>query len=194
MDEKYVHPLNAKNLETFTSRAAEVTYPHRVKVRDLDYPCNDKSSGVENFSDWSYFKKKKKMVYNTHSILWSKDLLQRVRSQANYDQNIVAWVPKESNAAATVKKTKFVRPNPGSPPRSVISKDGASDGGGSVDRVGQQTGTKRVELLHPHSQLHPQQHTHPRGSSTSPPRIRRTDVGKTSVHSSPAHSPVRSMI
>ena len=63
--------------------------------KDFDFPCNDDSRGVQDFSAWTYFKRPqfheppKNMK---HSFLWSPELLAKIRDQRNYQQ----FVPEKT--------------------------------------------------------------------------------------------------
>ena len=49
--------LTAQNL---AKRDIDIEYaPDHVAIADLDYPCNDKSTGEKDFSSWSYFRNHK---------------------------------------------------------------------------------------------------------------------------------------
>ena len=46
--------LTVKNLAKFAIEKEDA--PLHTAIKDLDYPCNDKSLGVNSFAEWSYFK------------------------------------------------------------------------------------------------------------------------------------------
>lgn len=74
--------LDEKRLALLDARPQEFT------PFDLDFPCNDSSYMVEDFSEWSFFKKrinddfKLKNMKNTH--LWCPVLLHRIKRQRFY--------------------------------------------------------------------------------------------------------------
>jgi hypothetical protein len=74
--------LDEKRLALLEARPQEFT------PLDLDFPCNDSSYLVEDFTEWSFFKKrinddfKLKNMKNTH--LWSPVLLNRIKRQRFY--------------------------------------------------------------------------------------------------------------
>lgn len=93
-----------------------------ILVTDLDYPCKDKSYGVNDFSSWSYFKDrknnviKKELIHNglvekttvqrpLHNIkasqLWCDALLDRIDNQSKYAQE------PEIKPISKVKQTKI---------------------------------------------------------------------------------------
>lgn len=61
----------------------------RVRAGDMDFPCNDSSYQVNDFSEWSYFKREQFHVPPVNvgaSFLWNPDLLKKVRDQRHYQQ------------------------------------------------------------------------------------------------------------
>ena len=93
-----------------------------ILVTDLDYPCNDASYGVNDFSSWNHFQNnknniiKKEMIHNgykekititrpMHNIkasqLWCDALLDRIDNQSKYVQE------PEIKKVSKVKQTKI---------------------------------------------------------------------------------------
>lgn len=126
-----IAPPTEKSLALLNARFA----PQKVSVRELDYPLDDKSLGVQNFSEWSYFKKHKENVGNLklHSSQWSPSLVQRIKKQESY---------KISKKNIFIEATEILHP------KKIIeaSKWNASDGGGSVTSYGSVSGTKVTPL------------------------------------------------
>lgn len=61
----------------------------RVRAGDMDFPCNDSSFEVNDFSEWSYFKREQFHVPPVNmgaSFLWNPELLKNVRYQRHYKQ------------------------------------------------------------------------------------------------------------
>ena len=73
----------------------------------LDFPCNDSSRNVQDFSEWSYFKAFKesrvKMVAKGHSSMWCEDMLTKVNNHASYQ------MIKEGPKLTIAKQTKMQR-------------------------------------------------------------------------------------
>lgn len=79
-------PLKEKYLEAFDERSVG-SYQN-----DLEYPCNDSSLGVSDFSSWSYFQGGDTKIVNAGSShLWNKQFVNRIKNQMNYSQ----FIPKE---------------------------------------------------------------------------------------------------
>jgi len=79
--------LNAQNLARLDLH--NLLQGHLEEEPDLDYPCKDKSKGVNDFRDWSFFKRPQfhePPVNAKHSFLWSSKLLERVANQKDYLQ------------------------------------------------------------------------------------------------------------
>ena len=75
--------LEEKYLKLLENRPVEIGYS------DLEFPCNDSSKGVQHFNDWSYFKENPVNITSmAKSNIWSKDLLQRINNQQNYEQYV----------------------------------------------------------------------------------------------------------
>lgn len=67
----------------------------RIRAGDMDFPCNDSSYQVNDFSEWSYFKREQFHVPPVNvgsSFLWNPDLLKKVKDQRHYKQ----FVPEKS--------------------------------------------------------------------------------------------------
>lgn len=63
--------------------------------KDFDFPCNDDSRGVQDFSSWTFFKRPQfhePPVNMKHSFLWCPELLAKIRNQRNYQQ----FVPEKT--------------------------------------------------------------------------------------------------
>ena len=61
----------------------------RIRAGDMDFPCNDSSFEVNDFSEWSYFKRDEFHVPPVNmgaSFLWNPELLKNVRDQRHYKQ------------------------------------------------------------------------------------------------------------
>jgi len=61
----------------------------------FDFPCNDDSRGVQDFSEWKFFTRKQfhtPPVNMKHSFTWCPELLAKIRDQRNYQQ----FVPEKS--------------------------------------------------------------------------------------------------
>ena len=73
----------------------------------LDFPCNDSSRNVNDFSEWSYFKAFKdsrmKIVAKGHSSMWCEDIMTRVSNHATYQ------MIKEGPKLSVAKQTKVQR-------------------------------------------------------------------------------------
>lgn len=114
--------LTEKNVERWEHKSEYL--PEKVSVKDLEYPCDDKSYNVKDFSSWSYFRElrrrqnalcakegegkeaedKPKVIYNAKSSnLWSEQLLLKIENHKNYIQE-----PK-GEALPKVKETKIHR-------------------------------------------------------------------------------------
>jgi hypothetical protein len=62
-----------------------------LRFLDYDFPCNDSSWGVQDFSEWEYFKRDQfhmPPVNMKNSFLWNPDLVQRCKDQRHYEQFI----------------------------------------------------------------------------------------------------------
>jgi hypothetical protein len=61
----------------------------RVRAGDMDYALNDSSYEVNDFSEWSFFKREQfhtPPVNMGASFLWNPDLLKKVKDQRHYKQ------------------------------------------------------------------------------------------------------------
>lgn len=79
--------LNAQNLQRLDLH--NLLKGHLEEEPDLDYPCKDKSKGVNDFSEWSYFKRAQfhqHPINMRHSFLWSDQLVEKVNKQNEYMQ------------------------------------------------------------------------------------------------------------
>lgn len=130
--------LSEKILQKHLELTNDLRYKDQVKICDLDYPCNDKSSGVSDFSQWSYFKRHKVIVNESHSCTWSKPFLERIKDQRFYDQTIPSWDPnakenrnrnKPKQSLRLLRKERETAPPP-------PSRGNASAGKGSRSMVG----------------------------------------------------------
>lgn len=60
-----------------------------LNAPQFDFPCNDSSYQVNDFREWSYFKREQFHVPPVNmksSFLWNPDLLANIRNQKNYKQ------------------------------------------------------------------------------------------------------------
>ena len=81
--------LDLKNLERL-----ELEYELRGEEPELtlEFPCNDSSSRVKDFTDWSFFKRPcfhDKPINMKASCLWNPTLLERLANQRHYVQEVV---------------------------------------------------------------------------------------------------------
>jgi hypothetical protein len=75
---------------------------------DFEFPCNDDSRGVEDFSDWVYFKREQfhtPPINMKHSFTWHPDLLDKIRDQRKYKQ----FVPQETFTGYKETRTNLDR-------------------------------------------------------------------------------------
>lgn len=77
-----------------------------AKSAPLAYPCRDKSNGVQNFSNWSYFRDapQKKIINMSSTHLWNKEFLDKINNRAARNK---ATIPKK--ALAPIRTTKAER-------------------------------------------------------------------------------------
>lgn len=78
---------------------------------NLDYPCNDNSTNITDFRQWSYFTKraekhsKVKIVNMDHSFVWNSSTLDRIKQHYLYEQ-----IPKSKESTLSqAKQTKIQR-------------------------------------------------------------------------------------
>ena len=86
LEPKSKNVLNAQNLARLDLH--NLLSGH-LEEPDLDYPCKDKSKNVNDFRDWSYFKRPQfhePPVNAKHSFLWNSKLLERISKQNEYLQ------------------------------------------------------------------------------------------------------------
>ena len=83
MSKSFSAPLNARNLENL-----QLNFVQKPQTKDLEYPLHDSSSGVTNFEEWSYFKKrsneKAKIISSQSTTLFCPALLERINKHAIY--------------------------------------------------------------------------------------------------------------
>ena len=80
--------LNAAALERLEADI-ELHGEPRLRASDMDFPCHDSSFEVNDFSDWSFFKREQFHIPPVNigaSFLWSPELLKKVRDQRHYKQ------------------------------------------------------------------------------------------------------------
>lgn len=77
-----------------------------AKPAPLAYPCRDKSAGVHNFSQWSYFKDAppKKIKNVTSSHLWNKEFLDKINNRTTRNK-----ASKKKKPLAPIRTTKAER-------------------------------------------------------------------------------------
>ncbi len=91
---KDVPKLDAYSLKTLENEIELMGEPN-LKFLDFDFPCNDSSYGVEDFSDWVYFKRKQfhePPVNMKSSFLWNPELVQMCKNQRHYKQYVLVLV------------------------------------------------------------------------------------------------------
>lgn len=106
----------------------------------LDYPCKDRSRGVNNFSSWSYFQRPqfhKPPINMKNSFLWSDALVERVNKQREYQQFVEEPVVKgyretQQNLARKKRAKKMLAIWKKTPVRSQAA---ATDGGAITART-----------------------------------------------------------
>jgi len=79
--------LNAQNLQRLDLH--NLLQGHLEEEPDLDYPCKDKSKNVNDFSEWSFFKRPQfhePPLNMKHSFLWNPKLLEKISQQKDYMQ------------------------------------------------------------------------------------------------------------
>lgn len=113
---------------------------------NLDYPCKDRSRGVNDFSSWSYFQRPqfhKPPINMKNSFLWSDTLVERVNKQREYQQFVEEPVLKgyretQQNLARKKRAKKMLAIWKKTPVRSQAP---ATDGGAITAR------TDRVDMV-----------------------------------------------
>ena len=130
-------PITERALEILNKRSIEKS---AVKIRDLDFPLNDKSIGVSNFEDWKYFQSNKIDVghFQPHSSQWCGSLVQRIKNQRFYKQT------REFEVESKGSKDLVAKLNSKTKGGQKISQWIASDGGGSVSTRGTVKGTTNL--------------------------------------------------
>lgn len=87
LEPKGKNVLNLQNLQRLDLH--NMLVGHLEEEPDLDYPCKDKSKNVNDFSEWSYFKRPlfhEPPLNAKHSFTWSPKLLERIAKQNEYMQ------------------------------------------------------------------------------------------------------------
>lgn len=98
--------LTAKNLARFDAQK-EMSAEKHVHIEDLEYPCNDASYGVRDFSSWRHFETHRNNIPLEHPVtdeygrvrtverelknqksanLWCESLLTRIEKHGEYQQ------------------------------------------------------------------------------------------------------------
>lgn len=108
----------------------------------LDYPCKDRSKGVQDFSSWSFFRREqchRPPVNMRNSFLWNDTLVERVNKQREYRQAPEEEEPKltgyretQQNLLRKKRAKKMLAIWKKTPTRSVA---GATDGGALTART-----------------------------------------------------------
>ena len=79
----------------------------------LNYPCKDNSKDIENFCDWSYFKKKSddKIIIHKSAHLWHPKIVDRVKHQTDVLINDPIDVLRALPDIRTTKASRLLRIN-----------------------------------------------------------------------------------
>mmetsp|Transcript_23019 Transcript_23019/g.33680 ORF Transcript_23019/g.33680 Transcript_23019/m.33680 type:complete len:148 (-) Transcript_23019:177-620(-) len=131
--------INERALQKYNSYLENTK--NNIPKQELAYPCNDKSKGVRNFSEWSYFKhqdEKHKIINRTASHMWNKKLLDRLnKRQVELRSSDIPVKTKTVPGVVKTTKAQRMRENYLHTLRASESSSeaGASRGGGTSSYV-----------------------------------------------------------
>lgn len=113
--------------------------------KEYDYPCNDDSRGVQDFSEWVYFKRPQfhePPVNMKTSFLWCPELLDKIRDQKNYQQ----FVPEPTYTGYKETRTNLDRKKRAKRMLAIWKKGPSTvaklDGSKAAASAGKETGGK----------------------------------------------------